>query len=83
MLTVKIHSIKKQYILSDEDFWYIKDHLDQPLPVMSVTYDSIDGHLWGISIYKRTNGITDCISLFVDKDANNVAFTFEGSVYGG
>jgi hypothetical protein len=84
MLTVKIHSIKNQYILSDDEFRYILANLNKPLPVMSLNYSSLDGHMWSISIYRKTK--TDkvaCITLFTDSTSNGIEFTLKGSPYGG
>lgn len=84
MLTVKIHSIGSQHVMSDEDFEYILCRIGMSLPVMSLSYSLSDGHLWCISIYANTEseGDVNCISLFVDADSNNVKFTLEGSIYG-
>ena len=75
MLTVKIHSINDQGVLTDEDFAWVRRHLNRRLRIMALNFDSDDGNVWLITVYKEDN---DIISLFVDK--NRIKFTIEGSL---
>lgn len=75
MLTVKIHSINEQGILTDEDFAWIINHLNKPLRITSLNFRSDDSQLWLIAIYKEDNSI---ITLFVN--TNEIKFTIEGSL---
>lgn len=63
MPTIRIFSIKAQYILSNEDYNYIVDNLNKDLPLMSVNFTH-SGRLWSIAIYTDEG----CISLFVDEN---------------
>lgn len=75
MLTVKIHSINKQGILTDEDFAWIINHLNKPLRIMGLNFNNDDGNVWLITVYKEDNNI---ITLFVN--TNEIKFTIEGSL---
>lgn len=73
MLTVKIHSINDQGTLTDEDFAWVRRHLNKPLRIMALNFWSDDNHVWLITIYKDDNNI---ITLFVN--TNKIKFTIEG-----
>lgn len=65
-MQVIIKSIAKQHILNDEDFKWLKSHLNTPLRVMSIYWDRPEhgGNLWHLTIYK--DGKDSPISLFVE-----------------
>lgn len=73
MLTVKIHAIHDQGILTDEDFAWVRRHLNRRLRIMALNFDNDDGNVWLITVYKEDN---DIISLFVN--TNRIKFTIEG-----
>ena len=54
--TVTIKHINNKYILSDEEFEYIVDHLNKPLPLVTLWWDD-KGELRHLSIY-RDKGVT-------------------------
>lgn len=75
MLTVIIHSINDQGVLTDEDFAWVRRHLNRRLRIMALNFDSDGGNAWLITVYKENN---DIISLFVN--TNRIKFTIEGSL---
>ena len=75
MLTVRIHSINDQGVLTDEDFAWVRRHLNKPLRIMGLNFNRDDGNVWLITVYKGKN---DIISLFVN--TNRIKFTIEGSL---
>ena len=75
MLTVKIHSINEQGILTNDDFAWIINHLNKPLQIMGLNFNNDDGNVWLITVYKEDNSI---ITLFVN--TNEIKFTVEGSL---
>ena len=58
-----IKRINNKYLLSDEEFKYIVDHLNKPLPLVTLWWDD-DGELRHLSI-NRDKGL---ITLFDDND---------------
>lgn len=75
MLTVRIHAINDQGVLTDEDFAWVRRHLNRRLRIMALNFDNYGGNVWLITVYKEDN---DIISLFVN--ANRIKFTIEGSL---
>lgn len=75
MLTVRIHSINDQGILTDEDFAWVRRPLNRRLRIMALNFDNDDGNVRLITVYKEDN---DIISLFVN--TNRIKFTIEGSL---
>lgn len=71
MLTVRFHSIKKQSVMSDDEFKWLKDNLDKPLPVMALNFWQDEPTPWYITVY-RGNKV---VSVFVD--TQKVKFTIE------
>lgn len=59
---VRIKSIKKQHLLSDCEFLYILNHINEDLPLMSLEFFE-NGTIWLFAIYSDE---MSCITLFVD-----------------
>lgn len=59
---VRIKSIKRQHMLSDVEFLYILNHLNEDLPLMSLEFFE-NGTIWLFAIYSDE---LSCITLFVD-----------------
>lgn len=55
--TIIIKYIKNKHILSDEEFEYIVDHLNQPLPLANLWWDD-KGKLKHLSIHRGKGLIT-------------------------
>lgn len=61
MAIVKIKSIKCQHIMSNEDYDYLQEHLNEELPIMSLNFTDF-GDLWSIAVYAGNT----CITIFLD-----------------
>jgi hypothetical protein len=72
MATITVKRIKGQYLLSYDDFEWLKERLNKPLPLFSITY-SLDGSISHVAIRKNE---TDIITLF---DSNQAVYTIEGA----
>lgn len=77
MLTVKVKSIGRPYVMSPIDFEWLQGHLNEPLPVLSINFDTT-GNLWSIAVYTPDNMVIGCISLFINEQ--NVKYELEGDI---
>lgn len=76
MLKVIIRSVKDQWILDDGEWLWIQYHLNQPLDLSSLTFDS-DGEVMTIAI--RTHSACNAvIVLFIE--INEVEYQFVGEL---
>jgi hypothetical protein len=64
MATVTIKSVKRQNILSDEEYEYIKANLNKPLQLLDLSWYK-SGEVCAIAIYCDDDA---CITLFVDSN---------------
>lgn len=71
MLTVKFHSIKNQGIMLDDDFNWLIQNLNKPLPVMALNFWQDNPQPWYITVYRGDS----VVSVFVD--TQKVKFTIE------
>lgn len=77
MLKVIIRSVGDQYVLEDNEYEYIMRHLNQPLSILSLTFDEDTNEPWMIAVrVDKTFG--HCICLFID--SNEVKYEFVGSL---
>lgn len=78
MLTVTITSAV-QYIMKDDDWEWLQQHLNTPLQVLSLSYMHDDGQLWCISVYRDLDdGDFTCVTLFVEQ--NELIFRLDGDI---
>lgn len=63
MPTVTIKSIKKQSVMSDEDFAFLKARINAPLRLMSITYWRSDNKVSTFAVYTPDS----CISVFPEE----------------
>lgn len=73
MAKVKITDIKKQYIMSSEDFNYLLQHRGEWLPLMALNFTET-GKLWTFAVYARDT----CISVFVDDNKVTYEVMYNG-----
>ena len=67
MPTITITSIGRQYILDNEDWKWIKQHLGVPLKLLSLNFSHNKGELFCVSILKEaTEDSMSVITLFTD-----------------
>lgn len=76
MATVKIKDIKCQYILSNKDYNWLVEHLNQDLPILSLNFTP-SGELWSIAVY--ANEIDDCVSLFIHDNRIQYEVNYNGN----
>lgn len=74
MATVKIKSIKCQYVLSNKDYNWIVEHLGQDLQILSLNYTH-SGEIWSIAVYSGD----DCISLFTHENRIQYEVNYNGN----
>ena len=74
MVTVTINSIGKQNIMSDEDFEWVKENLNKPLPLSSIEW-SKEGRLMYIAVWKDSIE-PSVVILWIEE--NKVSCTFDG-----
>lgn len=75
MATVRIKSIKEQFVLNKADFEYLQEHYNKDLQVLSLNYTDT-GHLWSIAVYARGK---DCITLFLDQSKVEYEVNYNGN----
>jgi hypothetical protein len=75
LATVRIKSIKEQFVLNKADFEYLQSHYNKDLHVLSLNYTNT-GHLWSIAVYARG---TDCITLFLDQSKVEYEVNYNGN----
>ena len=75
MATVKIKSIKCQYILNNKDYNWIVEHLGQDLPILSLNFTP-EGRLWSIAVY--ASEIDSCVSLFITENKIKYEVNYNG-----
>ena len=72
---VRIKSIKRQHMLSDVEFLYILNHLNEDLQLMSLEFFE-NGTIWLFAIYTDE---MPCITLFVDANEIDMEVYINGN----
>lgn len=72
MATITIKQIKRQHILSREEFEWVKAHLKEPLKLFSIAFSS-DGSVSHVSIHRDGASV---VTLF---DDNYATYTIKGA----
>ena len=75
MATVRIKSIGKQYILSDEDYEFILRNLNKPLSVLSLNFTNNSGELWSLAVYDDADS---CVTVFLKENNIKCEVDFNG-----
>ena len=71
MLTVKFHSIENRGVMPDEDFEWLIQNINKPMPVMSLNFWQDKPQPWYITVYRGDS----VVSVFVD--TQKAKFTIE------
>lgn len=75
-----IKSIGSQYVMEDEEYQFIKDNLNKPLSVISMSF-GYDGSIGILAVstgsYDVLNGV---VSLFVGKHENDIKYELIGEL---
>lgn len=82
MLKAIIKSIEQQYLLPDDDYRFILDHLNEPLKVSSINV-SMDNKLYVLTVCTGNEETYETIVLFVDNTyglGNGVKYEFVGEL---
>lgn len=67
MPTITITSIGRQYILDDEDWKWLKQHVGEPLRLLSMNFSHHNGELFCVSVLKEaTEDDVSVVTLFMD-----------------
>ena len=74
MAIVTIKSIGKQNIMSDEDFEWVKENLNKPLPLSSIEWGK-SGNILYIAVWKAIV-VPSVVILWINE--NEVSCTFDG-----
>lgn len=79
MLRVIIRSIGDQYVLDDGEYLWIKNHLNKPLRIMSISFDQETDEIWMITV--RTDSACGAvITLFVGFEGCDIEYELVGGL---